>query len=309
MMTETDAHDRDHGFGCLACTVSALAIGACLLPGAGEMGGVSAAALPLGAFALVAMLLAVFGVLGPGRLLVRWIGTLVLGGVLLFVFCGVLAATFGSWDGSAVPIALLVLPSVLLFVQLPVLVFHLLTGVRLLPEGTVPRETSAARGQFTIAQMMQATAIVAFVLACVRSGMSLSGAPAGLGDWFSILLPLGALLGVSCLLFLPALTAGLSDRPMRECSVWLGVYWFVLTVLLGMWADVDNSIEAADFVIGFSMTLASILFGGFFIVRVLRANGFYVYRPGSPGSRPSPSPNGESQCASTTPAANEQDSE
>ena len=228
---------------------------------------------------------------------------------MLFVFCGVLAATFGSWDGSAVPIALLVLPSVLLFVQLPVLVFHLLTGVRLLPEGTVPRETSAARGQFTIAQMMQATAIVAFVLACVRSGMSLSGAPAGLGDWFSILLPLGALLGVSCLLFLPALTAGLSDRPMRECSVWLGVYWFVLTVLLGMWADVDNSIEAADFVIGFSMTLASILFGGFFIVRVLRANGFYVYRPGSPGSRPSPSPNGESQCASTTPAANEQDSE
>lgn len=283
MMEQWRSRKTPRGFGCLAFMLAALAFGTCLLPIAVDAESAFGVVLGIPSLAVFSMVLVAFSVLGPGSLWLRWFGGLAIGILWFVVFCWTIAGVGGPPDFAEVLVGVLMLPSSLLALQMPLFVYQLLTGNRLLPKGTVPRDQPPRRGQFTISQIMQATAIIAVVLSCPRLAMYVDGGLTQL-DFWSVQLFLGiVLLVVCCMFFLPAWLAGLSSAPVGKCSLPLAVYGFVLSCFFPLLIaagshDIESFVKVVISSVG---TLYLILFGGFFAIRLLCASGFYVYRPES----------------------------
>ena len=180
-----------------------------------------------GQFGLVAM----WGVLAPQSLLVRLGSTVALGAVLALGFvAGCILATQAHGPrpaefSSALCGAMLLLPLSVASVQVPLWIARLCLGWQV---GHIQMIDKLGRPtQFSLANMMTATALIAVLLALNQPASWLLGAPAQELWIFAGLYSLGAIL-LSALITLPAIYALLRHNSLGRGFVIMLIYGFVV---------------------------------------------------------------------------------
>lgn len=243
----------------------------------------------MGAIAGQFALLAVWAVLGPERLLVRWCVTLL---VALFLGCmfliGVAMVAGAGAELPAMAKSMLALPLALLAVQLPLWILKGATGYRIVPAGTEGAWSPRQSRQFGLQQVLGATTVVGVALGLARLGMPDSGNPgsdADLSVWLGGLAACGLFSLWSAFSTLPCLWAVFVAPNKARGALAVAIYAAVMSVLVvGIIVAVAGPYPfPAPF--GFFLPFFLLLHGGIAVVllgglHIARSSGYVLLRPG-----------------------------
>jgi hypothetical protein len=186
----------------------------------------------LGMVAGEAGLLAVWGVFGPQRVLVRWPVNLLVTAVLWGVFLLGMASV-GPVEAE-IARGTLTLPLILLAVQFPLWILKLATGWRIVLAGTQAPASPAQSRQFRLQHVLGATAVVAAAFGLASLGLPHADGPrpsAGTSLWLGLMLACLILCIVSAFSILPCLWAAFVARSKVAGAVAIAVYVVLMSAL------------------------------------------------------------------------------
>lgn len=254
-----------------------------------------------GAIAAQPGLLAIWAVLGPQRLLVRWSLSLLVAALLWCVLLwGMIVADLSGGELRNFARGTLMLPLIFLAVQLPLWILRLATGWHLVVGQTSDGPSSVQSRQFGLQHILGATTVIAVALGLARLGLPELGMADGGGDpyaWLSLMFAC-LMCGVwSAFSTVPCLWAALIARNKAASALIIAVYTVLMSLLVvAVMAVIEGGFvpfgEAAWIVCRVHGGLVLMLLGG---LHVARLSGYALRRPGR--MRPPPVPAGSSPLA------------
>lgn len=210
-------------------------------------------------------LLAIWGVLGPSRATARLIVTLAIGVFLMASFgVGATLAGWSSFSFGEMICCPLFLPLVLLAFQLPLWVFKLFTGGRIVHVGTHAGQSTMPRRQFGLQHVMGGTLVVAVALSLASSGLLIFDAQRAEG-WISLLAYCLYFMVVSAFATLPCLWAAMIAKNKQTATGIIAVYTLLmcllLVIILGLLSGGRMPGEAVVMLFLFHGTLMAVILG------------------------------------------------
>ena len=179
-------------------------------------------------------LLAIWAVLGPQPLVVRWPLALLTTAVLYCVAIG--GVLIGGYDTSLAEVtaAILVLPIVCLSVQLPVWILRLATGGCIARRESTGGLSAKQSRQFDLKQMLGSITVVALALGLARLGVGaiVSDSIAVSVVWIGFALFCVMSSVISAFLTLPCIYAALVARNKVMSTLAMGAYSIFLAMLV-----------------------------------------------------------------------------
>lgn len=245
-------------------------------------------ALLVGATAGQGCLLAVWAVMGPQRLLVRWLLSLLVAALLGFIFLwGMTMAAIGPRDGREMAGVMFGLPLILLAVQLPLWILKMATGWCIVVRGSEDSSAPSESRQFRLQHILGATTAVAVAMGLASAGLSYSGNSTGSPDlsiWLGEML-VCLICGVYSAFFtLPCLWAAFAARNKTASTVIIAVSALLISPPVAVILILVRGLrlgpllgEAAWAVCLFHGSLAFVLLGS---LHIARACGYVLLRPG-----------------------------
>lgn len=238
-----------------------------------------------GAFVAQPGLLAVWAVMGPQRLLVRWLLSLLVAVLLWFVFLfGMTMTTMHPRDVGEMAKGMFMLPLAFLAVQLPLWVLKMATGWSIIVGGKEDSSPPSASRQFRLQHILGATTAVAAAMGLASAGLPYLGGPNGSADPLIWLRLMGICLicgAYSALSTLPCLWAAFVARNKTASTIIIAVYAVVMSLLaVAVVSAIVRSAPPDRVVTGFILfhgSLAFVLLGS---LHIARACGYVLLRPG-----------------------------
>ena len=212
-------------------------------------------------------LLAIWGVLGPFRAPARIAITVAIGVFLMASFGvgGTLA------DPSEVSLGMMMcaplfLPLFLLAVQLPLWIFRLVTGGRIIHVGTHIGQSTTPRRQFGLQHVMGGTVVAAVALSLASSGLLILDAQ-GSESWIPLLAARFYCTVVSTFATLPCLWAGMIARNKQIATGIVAIYTLLIILgLLSCGAITARGVSVVVFFI-YHATLMAVILGTLHVAR------------------------------------------
>lgn len=243
------------------------------------------AALLVGAIIGQFGLLAVWGVLGPQPLFVRWPLSLL---VAVLLCCALLLgmAMLDAPRGGLAEMAMgmLMLPMIFLAVQLPLWVLRIVTGWCIVAGGTEDCSPPSESRQFQLQHMLGATTAVAVALGLASVYLRYLGNPVGRVDlsmWLGLMLTCLMCGVLSAFSTLPCFWAAFVARNKMSGAAMIAVYAVLMSLLvLAVISAIGGSAPPGEAVLCFVLfhgSLAFVLLGGLHVVRLC---GYVLLRPG-----------------------------
>ena len=230
-------------------------------------------------------LLAVWAVLGPQPLFVRWPISLLVAALLCCALLLGVTMVNGSGEGlGEAARGMLIFPLIFLAVQLPLWVLRIVTGWCLVARGTEDCSPPGESRQFRLQHMLGATTAVALALGLASVGLRYSDIPSGRTDpsvWLGLMF--------ACLMFgvwsafstLPCFWAAFVARHKMAGAAMIAVYAVLMSLLvLAVMSAIVGSAPPGEFVGAFILfhgSLAFVLLGGLHLARLC---GYVLLRPG-----------------------------
>jgi len=258
----------------------------------------------LGACAGQLGLLAAWGVVGPGKLLVRWLQAL-LAAVVFYCAVATGMTTTVAFDGPYLVASLLLLPMLLLAVQVPLWIFHGFTGCRIVPDSQDNPALPEGSRQFRLVDLFAGTMAVAVTLGLAKTAISLDvSARTGGSEELERFVMLGVVCGVMALwsLFttLPCLYATLAARDLHAGLTFILFYGGAITCVAAiiLVVAVSGGPGGAGEMLSFWIFLNGTAFAVLVVpLAVMRKSGHVLLRPGR--TRLGPQPDAASPFAET----------
>ncbi len=233
-----------------------------------------------GAAAAQVGLLAIWAVLGPQPLLVRWSASLAVGVLLWCVW--LMGVDFvESLDSAEIAGGALVLPLILLAVQVPLWILKAATGWRIVLTGTKIPTSPAEVRQFGLQHILGATTVMAVALGLASLALPGGGAASlpDISQWLELMLACLMVCVVSALSTIPCLWAAFVARNKAGGAVVIGVYVLLVSVLalivLSAWGP-GPAVEGLRLFLPFLGGVAAVLLGG---LHAARSAGYVLLRP------------------------------
>lgn len=228
-----------------------------------------------GQFGLAAM----WGVFGPGRWFLRWVGALASAAGLLAAFLFWPLWIHGNGLRETFAGALL-LPSLLFAAQLPLFALRLLGGNRLTARDAPWEQPDRSVGQFRIIDLLGAITVCAIVLASLETARVLLPEYVERHLWpGNILIECLAFVSFGALILLPCLWARMLAKNRNRATImvagWI-TFWplILVAVLCVVSPDALSRTNGLFFILLFSATLAATLLSGLRLT-----SGYVLLRP------------------------------
>ena len=254
-------------------------------------------ALLAGAIVAQPALLAIWAVMGPQRLLVRWLRSLLAAAFFWCVFLlGMTMAAVTPRDVVEMAKGTFMLPLAFLAVQLPLWVLKMVTGWRIIAGGTKDSSPPSASRQFQLQHILGATAAVAAAMGLASAGLPYFSGPNGNADpsmWLWLMLICLICGACSALSTLPCLWAAFVARNKAASTKIIAVYALVMSVLVvAVVSAIAGSTPPGKVMAAFILfhgSLAFVLLGS---LHIARSYGYVLLRPGR--MQPTVTPTGSS---------------
>lgn len=234
-------------------------------------------------------LLAIWAVLGPQRLLVRWCWSLLVTVLLYGAFVAGIVLAQGPPARFLLESArtALLLPAIVVAVELPLWILKLALGCRIAIPGRADAAAAPAGRQFRLQHLLGTTTAVAVILALARVGLSSldrSGNPVSFRLW----LWLGVVCGVcalgSALSTLPCIWAALIAKNPRASTLIVALYAVLMTalmVIINVLLGTEPNLQMLEL---FLSLFGAVLFVMLGCLHLARAAGYVLLRAGRGGS-------------------------
>ncbi len=229
-------------------------------------------------------LAAIWGVLGPQRLLIRWPLSLLVMVLLHGAFVvGMVVDDAASREAAYFARLALLLPAILLAAELPIWILKLAMGCRLAIVDDREFPLPAASRQFGLQHILGATTALAVVLGLAQVGLSSLSGPAGLpvSFWVSLGVACACCILWSALFTLPCLWAAFVAENRLASTVVMAVYVVVISVVAV--AIISTFEPPPSFGYGvkiFSLAHGALVFAILGCLHIVRAIGYALLRPG-----------------------------
>jgi len=236
----------------------------------------------LGAVAGQAGLLAIYAVLGPQRLLVRWPASLLGTGLLWGVF--LLGMAIVHIDGLAKAArGTLMVPLLLLALQSPLWILKMRTGWRIVLAGRQGPASPAEWRQFRLQHMLGATTVVAAAFGLASLGLpraDQANTSADTSLWLGLMLACLVLYVLSGLSILPCLWAAFVPRKKATAAAAIAIYAVLMSVfavvVISAAGGPSPPIEGLRIFVPFLAGLVAVMLG---CLHLARWCGYILLRP------------------------------
>lgn len=233
-------------------------------------------------------LLVIWSVLGPQRWFVRLAVTFAVTLLLVSAVCsGVFIVGEYTPPAGEFICLLFCLPLAFLGVQLPLWVWRIAGGWRIVRADAEPAGSTTAARQFRLQDALAAMSLLAVAFGLASLG--LAGAEGGDNPWMPFLSFCMFCSVWSAISTLPCLWACFAARRKRRSAVLIGVYVVVITAILGV--VVNSFVRSAlppEMVVTFFLFHAGLLGLMLGVLHVLRICGYVLHRAGRKRSKTPP---------------------